>query len=410
MLRAALLALLFARPAPDGEELWKLLDDPRAPVDKLRAAAGPDPARVLEILRRGRPLPETAPGETKERLTDAFGRETDLWIVVPRGYRPDKPAGVLIVLHGLGGNGSQAKDLFAEFAQEHDFILVCPTAQKEPAAAPNEDSNDFAASMFKHWWCYRDGDFPLTALSLVKKRCAIDENRVILAGASMGGFGAWNIGLRYPDRFAALMPACGGISRVEFAGARDARMRKILLNAFHVPVYFIHGDQDEVVPVGPERWTRDDLKGYGYEHVYVEVPKGKHDLRREWPELRKALEPWLTARVRKPHPAEVRHHAIGAYSPQSFWVRISEFSGGAAEVKASVKGQAIEFTSTGAKKVTFYLDEKLIDLSKPVRVTMQGRKLFDGKVKPTVDAALESWRAREDRELLYRASVTVTVP
>lgn len=410
MLRAALVVLLFARPGPDGEELWKALDDPRASADRVRTAAGTDPAKLVETLRKGRPRPEAAPGETKERLTDAFGRETDLWIVVPRGYRPDKPAGVLIVLHGLGGNGGQVKDLLADFAQEQNFILVCPSAQKEPAQAPNEDSNDFAAALFKHWWCYRDGDFPLTALSIVKKRFAVDENRVILSGASMGGFGAWNIGLRYPDRFAALTPFCGGISRMEFAGGRDERMRKVLLNAFHTPVYFIHGDQDEVVPVGPERWTRDDLKALKVDHVYVEVPKGKHDLRREWPELRKGLEPWLAARARKPHPAEVRHHAIANYGPQSYWVRIAEFSGGAAEVKAAVKGQAIDFTSTGAKKITFYLDEKLLDLTKPVRVTMQGRKLFDGKVKPSVDAVLESWRAREDRELLYRASVTVTIP
>ena len=51
-----------------------------------------------------------------------------------------------------------------------------------------------------------------------------------------------------------------------------------------------------------------------------------------------------------------------------------------------------------------------VDLAKTVRVTMKGRKLFEGKVKPSVDAVLESWRAREDRELLYRASVTVAVP
>lgn len=106
----------------------------------------------------------------------------------------------------------------------------------------------------------------------------------------------------------------------------------------------------------------------------------------------------------------MRHHAIGPYCPPSYGVRIDEFAGGAAEVKASVKAQAIDFTATGAKRVTFYVDENLLDLSKPIRVTSRGRKLFEGKVKPSVDAVLRSWRAREDRELLYRASVTVGVP
>jgi hypothetical protein len=96
--------------------------------------------------------------------------------------------------------------------------------------------------------------------------------------------------------------------------------------------------------------------------------------------------------------------------PSSCWVRIAEFAGGSAEVRASVKNQTITFTSKGAKKITFYLDEKPLDLAKPVRVMMGPRKLFEGKVKPSVDTVLESWRAREGRELLYRASVTVAVP
>ena len=391
-----LLLLLLAQ-----DDVWASIDG--AP-EKLKAA---DPVKLYDTLRRGRPLPAERPGELKERLKDAAGRETDLYITVPAGYSPEKRTGVLLALHGLGGNGSQMKGLLGPFAAEHNLILVCPTAQKEPEG--NEDSNPLSAGMFKHWWWYRDGDFPLLALSALKKRFAIDENRVLLAGASMGGFGTWNVGLRYPDRFAALLPLCGGISRNEFTGARDEASRKLLLNAFNLPVYFIHGDQDEVVPVGPERWIRDDLKGLGYEHTYVEVPKGKHDLRKEWPELRKPLEPWLASKVRKPHPAEVKHHAIGAYCSQSYWVRIAEGSG-PREVKASIKGQTLDFTSTGATKITFFLDEALIDLAKPVKITMKGKKLFEGKVKPSAEAVLASWSAREDRELLYKASVTIDVP
>lgn len=383
------------------DDVWAALDES---PEKLKSH---DPAKLFETLKKGRPVPAGAPGESKERIKDAQGRETDLYLTVPPGYSPEKRAGVLLALHGLGGNGSQMKGLLGPFAAEHGLILVCPTAQKEPEG--NEDSSPFSAGMFKHWWFYRDVDFPLLALAAVKKRFAVDENRVLLAGASMGGFGTWNVGLRYPDRFAALLPLCGGISRIEFTGGRDDASRKLLLNAFNLPVYFIHGDADEVVPVGPERWIRDDLKAFGYDHTYVEVPKGKHDLRKEWPELRKPLEPWLASKTRKAHPAEVKHHAIGAYCPQSYWLRIDDLSG-PAEVKASVKAQTIDFTATGAKKLTFFLDEALLDLSKPVKVTSKGKKVFEGKVKPSAEAVLSSWKAREDRDLLYRASVTVAVP
>jgi hypothetical protein len=41
---------------------------------------------------------------------------------------------------------------------------------------------------------------------------------------------------------------------------------------------------------------------------------------------------------------------------------------------------------------------------------MKGKKLFEGKVKPSAQAVLASWSAREDRDLLYKASVTIDVP
>ena len=117
----------------------------------------------------------------------------------------------------------------------------------------------------------------------------------------------------------------------------------------------------------------------------------------------------LKDKVRKPHPKEVKHHAIGEYAPQSYWVRIVEFKEKCAEVKASIKGQTIDFAATGAKKIAFYIDETLLDLAKPIKITSGGATLFQGKVQPSVDVVLETWRAREDRELLFRAKVVVDV-
>ena len=50
----------------------------------------------------------------------------------------------------------------------------------------------------------------LSLLDDVEKRYAVDSHRVYLTGLSMGGFGAWSLGLSHPDRFAALAPLCGG--------------------------------------------------------------------------------------------------------------------------------------------------------------------------------------------------------
>jgi len=405
-----LLLLLFAEPQ-DGTDLWKALDGHSA--DRVREACGGDPLKLVEAIRRGRPPGTPAVGEIKERLTDAFGRETDLWIIVPGNYDRSKPAGVFLALHGLGGTGAQLKDLWAAYAAAHNFIVAAPSAQKEPADRKNEDSLvGPGGKELPHWWTYREGDFPLSALSVLKRRYAIDENRVILTGYSMGGFGTWNIGLRYPDRFSALIPYAGGLSRAEYAGLRvDERMRKLHLNTFNLPVFFVHGDADRTVPVEFDRESRNRLRTLGYEYEYKEVPKGGHLMNvREGGEIMGEIQKWLEGRVRRPHPREVKHHAVGDYCPQSYWVRLEGFRDKSAEVQASLKGQTIDFTSTGAGKVTFYLDETLIDLSKPVRVTSGGATLFEGEAQASIEVVLETWRAREDRDLLYRAKVTVDAP
>jgi predicted esterase len=395
----------------DVEALWKLLDEGAA--DKVKAAVQDDSAKLVEVIRKGRPVKDAAPGETRERLKDAFGAETDLWVIVPSRYDKAKPAGIFIVLHGLGGTGEQLKDLWRAYANANNFIVACPSAQKEPESAKNEDSygGQIGGKEIPHWWSYREGSFPLAALASLKKRFAVDENRVILTGYSMGGFGTWNIGLRFPDRFAALIPYAGGLSRAEYIGLRvDERLRKLHLNSFNLPIYFVHGDADRVVPVEFSRESRNQLKKLGYEFEYKEVAKGGHILNvREGGEVMTGIQKWLKGKARRPHPKEVKHFAVGDYAPQSYWVRVAEFKDKTAEVRAAVKDQTIDLAATGAKKVTLFLDEALLDLSKPVKVTSGGAALFEGEVKPSVEAVLESWKAREDRELVYRAKVTVEI-
>jgi predicted peptidase len=58
------------------------------------------------------------------------------------------------------------------------------------------------SSRLPHWWSYKESSFVLKSLEYVKRNYPVDTNRVVLLGYSMGGYGTWNIGLRYTDRFA----------------------------------------------------------------------------------------------------------------------------------------------------------------------------------------------------------------
>lgn len=70
----------------------------------------------------------------------------------------------------------------------------------------------------------------------------IDPKRIYLTGISMGGFATWDLLARYPTKFAAAIPICGGGDPSEAT------------KFFKVPLWAFHGEADPVVPV---KTTRD---------------------------------------------------------------------------------------------------------------------------------------------------------
>lgn len=78
---------------------------------------------------------------------------------------------------------------------------------------------------------------PLYAELLTKYR--VDPKRVYLTGISMGGYGTWQTAVAYPDKFAAIMPLCGGCDD----STQICRIK-------HVPVWTFHGTADDKVSFG----------------------------------------------------------------------------------------------------------------------------------------------------------------
>jgi predicted peptidase len=73
--------------------------------------------------------------------------------------------------------------------------------------------------------------------SIVDGNSRIDTNRLYITGLSMGGFGVWDVIQRYPTRFAAAVPICGGGDL-----AQAAVIKK-------VPIWAFHGKKDKLVKV-----------------------------------------------------------------------------------------------------------------------------------------------------------------
>ena len=96
----------------------------------------------------------------------------------------------------------------------------------------------------------------------------IDTTRVYLTGMSLGGFGTWDLAILYPYRFAAIVPLCGG--------GRPDRVCAIK----NVPVWAIHGDKDEQVPIGRSAEMIKALEKCGGNAKFTILKDQPHDIHR----------------------------------------------------------------------------------------------------------------------------------
>lgn len=128
----------------------------------------------------------------------------------------------------------------------------------------------------------------MEALSVVKRRYRIDEDRVYLTGHSMGGHGVWHIGAMFPDQFAAIGPSAGWISFwtyrfrgqnfVDTSAVREMIRRpttpsetfRHLGNYRQYGVYILQGSEDDNVPPEEARSMAEKLTGFHHDFIYHE--------------------------------------------------------------------------------------------------------------------------------------------
>lgn len=94
---------------------------------------------------------------------------------------------------------------------------------------------------------------------------AVDTRRIYLTGLSMGGYGAWALAGLCPDRFAAVVPICGGGDPAAVGSLKD------------VPVWAFHGALDELVLPGESQRMVDALKACGGNVRFTLYPDLAHD-------------------------------------------------------------------------------------------------------------------------------------
>src|SRR2546430_16043237 len=75
-----------------------------------------------------------------------------------------------------------------------------------------------------------------------------------------------------------------------------------------------------------------------------------------------------------------------------------------------VASNKIELRTPRTRRYTLYLNEKLVDLARPVTIMTNGVLTYEGLVVPSTRTLLREARARQDPGTIFSASVSVTVP
>lgn len=106
--------------------------------------------------------------------------------------------------------------------------------------------------------------FTVQLIDSLIKNYPIDINRIYVTGLSMGGFGTWDIICRFPDKFAAAAPICGG---------GDENLAEKINK---IPIWAFHGSNDKLVTVYRSRNMINALKKTGGKPKYTEYPGVGH--------------------------------------------------------------------------------------------------------------------------------------
>jgi len=200
-------------------------------------------------------------------LLDAANEIMPYRMYVPSKYDGSRAFPLIIALHGLGGTEDSFFDsydkAFPPLAERHGYIVAAPLGYRVDGSYGWGLGTPPADPATKRVQERSEADV-MEVLRLVRQQYKIDENRIYLAGHSMGAIGTWKIAPKYPDLFAAIATFSGS--------GQPATLERIR----HVPEFVVHGDNDPTVNVEGSRAMVAKAKELGIEVKYIEVPGGTH--------------------------------------------------------------------------------------------------------------------------------------
>jgi pimeloyl-ACP methyl ester carboxylesterase len=228
----------------------------------------------------------------------------------------------------------------------------------------------------------------------------VDPNKVYLIGYSHGGYGAFYIGARMPDRFAAIhasaaAPTGGNVTGKNLRntpftfmiGEHDLAYNRLsFCRAFAKYVDELRGDRRDIYPVAMEFKE-------GYQHSGL-------------PDRDKIKD--LYPAIRNPMPRELSWALTNKEVDSLNWLHVPEPAAGM-EIDATCRNNALSIKSQKISELHVLLDERLVDFEKPLAIDVNGRTSTE-HLTASLRTLCESLVDRGDPEFMFAAKLVLHPP
>ncbi|MHA7261615.1 alpha/beta hydrolase [Arthrobacter sp. TMN-37] len=202
-------------------------------------------------LLSARPNPDQQDDRTMKG-THRLGLESrrDPLVYVPEGLRPDRPAPLLVALHGAGGDAAGGLALLRRAADEYNIVILSPASRGSTWDAIRETYGP-------------DVDLINRSLEQVFDLVPVDPSMIGIGGFSDGASYALGLGLANGDLFQRVVAFSPGFIPPAPRSGEPA-------------VFIAHGTGDTVLPIQTaSRRIVPALEREGYEVAYHEF-NGPH--------------------------------------------------------------------------------------------------------------------------------------
>jgi len=236
---------------------------------------------ILFLMFLGISVSSTNAQNLKQYEQKVFVKNNDTLryrILYPENMKKGKKYPLVLFLHGSGERGT---DNIKQLVHGGDYFVEKRNRKKYPAIVvfpqcpPNVKWTNRAKQQDKSGtWVF---DFPVKKEAPVPTKLTnnlvdellqsniVDTKKVYIMGISMGGMGTLEFLYRWPNKYTAGVVICGG---------HDQKLAK---KYSHVPVWFFHGEKDDIVPPIYSKQIYQVLKGSNSNTQYTLFSNDNHN-------------------------------------------------------------------------------------------------------------------------------------